>query len=467
MDNNEYTTESALNEAMQPLPMKRKVAYAIGDFANNFSWTFVSAYLMYFWTDVLGVTAAFAGTIMLVSRFWDAVNDPIIGTLADRTRTRWGCYRPWILFSALPLAVINVLIFTAFPIRTQAGKNAYAFVTFFVLVLIFTCVNIPYTAMQASTTLNTTERSKQASFRLIGAYVGMLFVSNMTLRFVNWLGKGDDAKGFMSTAVLYSFIMVPCLVLCFLGTREVCTPISAEKTPMKDSIKALKGNAPVMILAYGFLVYGLYSYGRSAVAMYYFTYNAGNKLLFANYSLFNYGGCLLGTILMPKLVVHFKNKASVARLGYSVVTVLLICMGLFIDPTKISNIRILYVMQLVTSTAQGMAVSSLYGMMPDTTEYTQYKYGIRASGFISSMTSFAMKLGMGIGTAGVGWALAWFGYKAGAAQLTSALGCINAIFTFVPAGFALIAVILLGFYKLDKESYNKMVHELGLDKKAE
>ena len=123
MELDKQNIDTGQNEAMQSLPLKRKLAFAMGDIGNNFSWTFVSSYLMYFWTDVLGVSTGFSGTIMLISRFWDAVNDPIIGTMADRTRSRWGCYRPWILLAAVPLAIVNILAFTAFPIASQTDRN--------------------------------------------------------------------------------------------------------------------------------------------------------------------------------------------------------------------------------------------------------------------------------------------------------------------------------------------------------
>lgn len=453
-------------EALKPLPISRHVCYGLGDFANNFSWAFVASFLMYFWTDVLGVSAAFGGTIMLVSRFWDAINDPIVGTLADRTRTKWGSYRPWLLWSAIPMAIINILAFTAFPISSQAGRNAYALVTFFILVFIFTCVNIPYSAMSAAASLNTNERAKMASFRLIGSYAGSLIVANYTLKLVEKFGSGDAAQGYMMTAVLYSVIMVVFLLVCFAGTKEVCRPVNKEKIPLRESFKALKGNAPVLILCLGFLAYGFYSYGRSAVAMYYFTYNAGNKALFATYSLFNVGGALLGSIIMPKIAHRFKNKATVPIFGFFIMTAIMIIIGTFIDPTRSSDITILFILQGIASVCQGMSVSSLYSMIPDTTEYTQVRHGVRASGFISSTTSFAMKLGMGVGTASVGWLLGAFGYVAGAEQSASALTCIRVIFTYAPAVFSAIAGTALLFYKLDKAAYEKMVSDLGLNKSS-
>ena len=249
--------------------------------------------------------------------------------------------------------------------------------------------------------------------------------------------------------VIYSIVMVIFLLICFAGTKEVCRPVKKEKIPLRESFKAIKGNAPVLILCLGFLAYGFYSYGRSAVAMYYFTYNAGNKALFATYSLFNVGGALLGSIIMPRIAHRFGNKATVPIFGFFIMTVIMIVIGAFIDPTVASDVVVLFILQGIASICQGMSVSSLYSMIPDTTEYTQVKYGMRASGFISSTTSFAMKLGMGIGTASVGWILGACGYVAGATQSASALLCIRVIFTYAPAVFSAVAATALLFYKLD------------------
>lgn len=460
------STTAKVDDPMGKLPFSRKLAYCCGDFGSHFSWTFVGSFLMYFWTDVLGVTAAFAGTIMLVSRFWDAVNDPIVGTWADRTNTKWGRYRPW-MFATIPLAVINVLCFTVFPIQSQAGKNWYGLITFFILVFVFTCMNIPYSAMQSVLTLNTDERSSVAGMRLVGAYIGMLLVNNMTLRLVGAFGGGDQARGFMVTAIVYSIIMIPFHLTCFAGTKELVKPTpkeKAEKVPMSESFKALKGNAPVWILSFGFLTYGLYNHGRGTVAMYYFTYNAGNTALFATYSLFNVGALLLGALIMPRIAHRVSNKAHAARAGYAVAGVTLLVMG-FLDTS--GGIGLFFALQAIASVAQGMATSCIYGMIPDCTEYTQHRYGLRAAGFISSLTSFAMKTGMGIGTASVGWVLAATGYVAGQQQNPASLSAINGIFTFVPAAFAIVIAILLCFYKIDRDSYNRMVKEMGLDKQSE
>ncbi len=467
MENTKAQSVEVSKEALQPLPFVRKGTYLLGDFGSNFSWAFISSFLSFFWTDVLGVAPAFVGTIILVSRFWDAINDPLVGTWSDRTRTKWGSYRPWILWFAVPMAIMNVVTFTAFSgLETPLQKNLFALITFFVYVFIFTCVNIPYSAMASVTTLNSAERSKLASFRLIGSYAGNLIVSRFTLKLVASFGGGNQVTGFSRTAMLYSVIMIISWVICFAGAKEVVVPKTVEKVKVKmsENFKAMKGNAPVLILCFGFLVYGFFSYGRAATAMYYFTYNAGDSSWFSTYSLFNVGGLLLGSILMPRVAHMFKNKATVPKIGFFAVTAACFFLGVAINPTKASHIWALFIIQLITSILQGMSVSSLYAMIPDTTEYTQIKHGLRAPGFISSMTSFFMKLGMGVGAGGIGYVLAWFGYVAGQEQTARALMGIKAMFFFVPACFTLIAAILLCFYKLDKATYAKMVEELGMNK---
>jgi GPH family glycoside/pentoside/hexuronide:cation symporter/probable glucitol transport protein GutA len=310
--------------------------------------------------------------------------------------------------------------------------------------------------MQAALTLDSQERASVASFRLFFAFSTSLFIANMTLRFVGWFGGGDQARGFMLTALFYALIMITLHLICFKNTREV-VETKVEKIPYKAAFASLKGNGPVLILAFAFLVYGFFNYGRSATALYYFTYNAGNRMIFATYSLFNMGGQMAGTLLMPFVARKLKNKASVPRIGWAVGGIMLLAMFL-IDPQ--SSIVVLFGLQLICSLGFGMAASMVYGMVPDTTEYTQHKYGLRASGFISAVINFFLKVGMAFGTAGVGWIMALCGYIPNKPQTPEVLMGIRVMFTLVPGILALFAVFLLAFYKLDKSTYNTMVCEL-------
>jgi GPH family glycoside/pentoside/hexuronide:cation symporter/probable glucitol transport protein GutA len=246
-------------------------------------------------------------------------------------------------------------------------------------------------------------------------------------------------------------------LISFKSTKEV-VEVEVEKVSYKESFKTLKGNAPVLILSFAFLVYGFFNYGRSAIALYYFTYNAGNRMLFATYSLFNMGGQMCGALLMPFIAKRFRNKAHVPMVGWGLGGILLIGMFMFVNPN--TNIELLFGLQLLCSIGFGVSASMVYGMVPDTTEYTQYKYGIRASGFISAVVNFFLKVGMALGTAGVGWIMAAYGYVPNQAQTSSVLSCINVMFTLAPGLLALSAVFLLKFYKLDRSAYNNVLKEL-------
>lgn len=449
-----YDVDGA-NIKLSPL---QKCGYAIGDFGNNFSWSFVSAFLMYFWTDSLGIAAGTAGAIIGVSRIWDAINDPLVGRWSDRTKSKWGRYRPWMLFASIPLAVLNVLCFTDFGIQSNTGRAIYATATFFILVFIYTCVNVPYSAMEAAVTLDARERGSLATYRLFFAYVAAAIISYGTQRFVMWFGNGDDSKGYFYTALVFSIVMVICHMVCVRSTKEVVDS-PHEDIPYTESFKALKGNMPVIILSAGFLIYGLFNYGRSAVALYYFTYNADNALGYATYSLINLGSSMVGILLLGTFSAKLKNKATVPMVGFFVTGILTIAIY-FVNPASSGGLMIIYIMTAIMGVCLGMATTMIYGMVPDTTEYTQYHYGMRASGFISAVVNFFLKVGMAIGVAGAGVIMSAMGYVAGTAQSPNVLTGINLIFTLVPGILAIITAVMLKFYPLDHATYEEILEKL-------
>lgn len=447
-----------VDEANIKLSPLKKCGYAIGDFGNNFSWSFVSAFLMYFWTDSLGIAAGTAGAIIGVSRIWDAINDPIVGRWSDRTKSKWGRYRPWMLFASIPLAILNVLCFTDFGIQSGTGKAVYATATFFVLVFVYTCVNVPYSAMEAAVTLDARERGSLATYRLFFAYIAAAIISYGTQRFVIWFGGGNTSKGYFCTALMFSIVMVICHMVCVKNTKEVVNS-PHEDIPYIESFKALKGNWPVIILSAGFLIYGLFYYGRSAIALYYFTYNANNALGYATYSLINLGSSMVGILLLGTFSAKLKNKATVPMMGFFVTGILTVIIY-FVNPATSSGIIVIYITTAIMGICMGMATTMIYGMVPDTTEYTQYHYGMRASGFISAVVNFFLKVGMAVGVAGAGVIMSSMGYVAGAAQSSNVLTGINLIFTIVPGILAIITAILLKFYPLDHATYEDILDKL-------
>ncbi|QDW75442.1 MFS transporter [Lachnospiraceae bacterium KGMB03038] len=447
-----------VDEANIKLTPLQKCGYAIGDFGNNFSWSFISAFLMYFWTDSLGIAAGTAGIIIGASRIWDAINDPIVGRWSDHTKSKWGRYRPWILFASLPLAVLNILCFTDFGIESAVGKIAYATATFFILVFVYTCVNVPYSAMEAAVTLDARERGSLATYRLFFAYTASAIISYGTQRFVILFGGGDDSKGYFMTAVMFSVIMVVCHMICFKNTKEVVnTP--HEDVSYRESFKCLKGNWPVIILSAGFLIYGLFYYGRSSVALYYFTYNADNALAYSTYSLINLVSSMVGILILGSITSKLKNKAIVPMVGFLVSGILTFVIY-FIDPTTTGGMMVVYLTTAVVGLFMGASTTMIYGMVPDTTEYTQLYYGVRASGFISAIVNFFMKVGMAVGVTGAGSVLSAMGYIAGIEQSASVLNGINLIFTVIPGILSIVTAVMLKFYPIDHATYEDILEKL-------
>ena len=206
------------------IPFWKASCFGLGDFGNNFVWTFVGSYLMIFYTDVFGIPMAAVSLLMLIARAWDAINDPIIGGLSDRTRTRWGRYRPWVLLMSFPTAIITVLTFWAHPDWSDTSKIVYMYVTYALLVLCYTGVNIPYSAMTSVLTQNTDERAKLSTMRITLANVSIAGIGIIVVPMVSALGGGNDAIGYRLTAIIFVIIFMICASVVFATQREVVPP---------------------------------------------------------------------------------------------------------------------------------------------------------------------------------------------------------------------------------------------------
>jgi len=462
MENTSAVTTGSTKYDFTP---KRQFLYAIGDFGYNFVWTLVSSFLLYFWTDSFGISAGWAGTIILVSRIWDAINDPIVGRWADNTNTKWGKYRPWIMWSALPLVAVNILCFTVVPIESQLGKNIWACFIFMVAVLISTMWYVPYTAMLSALTLDPDKRAGGSSKRLMCAFAAALLITRFTLPLVDYFGQGNSARGYLLTALLYSCIGLVCWSITFLNTKEI-VQIKVDKISYKESIKLLARNKYVWVLAMGFFAYGMMNYGRSGSAVYFFRYVGGNSAMYGTYGIVHFSSAFVGAFLMPKFAKRAQNKGSVVKYAYLVVAAMMVIQFFLVPDTQTKFIIFLCV-QVVASIGMGAASSMLYGLMPDVVDYTQYIHSARAGGFISAFVNFCLKLGMALTVSAVGWILAATGYVAGAEQSSTTVMGIRLLFTLIPAVFALIASIIFFFYKLDKPALGKMVKEMGLKEVTE
>ncbi len=436
----------------------RKIGYACGDFACNMSWSLVGSYLVYFLTDIALINAATVGMVIFVSKFWDAINDPVIGSLADRTHTRWGRYRPWVMFSFIPMLIFNVLTFTTNPEWTESARTWWGLGMYFILVLVYTMVNVTYSAMPAMMTRDTETRSALSSYRMTGAFLAMTVLSFATIRIVNAMGGG--AVGYRNAALVFSVLAFPFFVITILSTKEVVTvdDTKTEKVSFISQFKVLKGNWPVIEIAIAYLGWGIIQ-GGMTFRLYFCTYNAGDALLYSNtQTLWSIMG-MVGAFLVSYLVTKVKNKGTLGGVAFSIIAACSI-ISQFLPITTGAGQALYYVMQAGVGLGSGLMLGNVFGMMPDTAEYTYHRYGVYCAGFLSTFINFMLKVGQAISIAGAAAILDALGYVAGAEQNATVLFAMN----FGSHGFigicSIICAIALFAYKLDKETYNKIVAEL-------
>lgn len=434
----------------------RKIGYALADGGNNFSYSFIISFLLFFATDVFGVGAAVIATIILVARVIDAVLDPIIGGLADRTRSRWGSYRPWILFGSIPLCILLVLCFSAIPFESDIAKTVYVCVVFTLAMIVYSCVNIPYSAATAVITRDADERASTTAYRLVVAVaIGTFVIGQVTLPLVSLYSgpDGDAARGWFLTALTYALVAMALYVISFLSIKEVLAP-PMEKQTFGEMFTAMKHNGPAWILSFGFFVMGLFYYARSSAYIYYFTYVAGDQNLYTSFMLFFAFGSLAGAVIVPIVGPRLRNKSHLVIVGFFVSGALMVICT-FLQPA--ANWPLFVALNVVIAFTIIAAMTMMYGMVPDTTEYGEWKTGTRAAGFISAFITFALKVGMAVGISSIGFLLAGMGYQAGGEQPSDVLATINALTNLVPGVGALIGGIVFLFYRLDRKTYDDIL----------
>lgn len=294
------------------LPFISKFAYGMGDVGCNFSWMFVGNFLMIFYSDVFGISMSAVAGLMLFSRFWDAINDPIVGGLTDRTKSRWGRYRPWLLIAAPITAMVLMATFWAHPDWSNTAKIIYMSVTYCILVLGYTCVNIPYGTLCGAMTQNIEERAKINTFRSVSAMIAIGIINIITLPLISKLGGGNDKQGYLLVAVVYGIIFALCHIFCFAKTKEAVTVPEKEKITLKLQLKTVIQNKPYLLALLGQFLFGVTLYGRNADALYYFKYVEGSEAFFTKYSMAIIIPSIIGAGLFPIIFKWTGNKGRAA-----------------------------------------------------------------------------------------------------------------------------------------------------------
>lgn len=436
------------------VPLISKLAYGMGDVGCNFSWMFVGNFLMIFYTDVFGISMSAVATLMLFSRFWDAINDPIIGGLSDKTHTRWGRYRPWLLFAAPLTALVLILTFWAHPDWSQTHKIIYMAVTYCILVLGYTCVNIPYGTLCGAMTQNMTERAQINTSRSVSAMIAIGIINIITIPLIEWLGNGNARQGYLLIAILYGTIFAVCHIFCFAKTKEVVEVPIAQKIPLRLQLQAVAKNKPYLLALLGQVLFGFILYGRNADLLYYFTYVENDAVLFTYYSMAIIIPSIIGAACFPKVFQLTSNKgwaASVFAFGTGITIIALFFFSPVTSPIPF------YLFAALSQFFFSGFNTAIYAIIPDCVEYGEWRTGIRNDGFQYAFISLGNKIGMALGTALLALSLGWAGYEANTTQNEAVVAIMRHSFSTIPGILWVVTALALFFYKLDKRSYNRIL----------
>lgn len=434
-----------MDNANVRLSLKEKLSYGASDCAYNLIFNVVTAYMMFYYTDVAGISLLSVGTLFLVVRVLDAVAGPVVGALIDKTHTKWGKVRPWFLWFGAPFAIIGFLAFSV-PDFGGVAKIVYVYITYVMMNFLAVCVTTPCTALLPNLTTNTQERVNANAFRNVGGQIGVIASGMLTLPLVNLIGRGNQQLGFTLTMFLYGVICAGLLFMTFVNTRErVFTPKEKEP-PFAKSFMAMIHNGPWWILVLLNFVIFIGVVTKSSSIVYFFKYNVGNEALSALANGVNSAGMIVGMILAPFFAKKMKNR-NIAILFFSIG--ILGLLGLYVG-ARVMCIPLIFVALAVSAffqTGQSMG----FVMLADVVDYGEWKTGVRSQGLITSCATIGITCGAGI----AGWlstvVLKASGFVPNQEQSAQALNAITVNFVWIPVICCVIGIVLMLFYKVDDQ----------------
>ncbi|MFZ0452146.1 MAG: MFS transporter [Ignavibacteriaceae bacterium] len=450
------------------ISLLEKVSYGCGDFASSMFWKLFSMFLLFFYTDVFGISAAAVGTMFLVTRIWDAVNDPMMGVIADRTHSKFGKFRPYLLYVAVPFAIIGLLTFTT-PDFNYTGKLIYAYVTYTLMMMIYTMVNVPYASLLGVITNNLEERTSLASWRFIGAFTGGLVVTATANSLVEYFGgNSNPAKGYQWTVGFYAVLAAIFFILTFAGTKERLKP-AASKNSLKDDLKDIGKNGPWFIMLGAGISVLIFNSLRDGSILYYFKYYIKDQNInfFGHQYSFNYSVLssaymtiwlatnIIGVILAKPVSSKIGKKKTF--LLSTVLSALLSFVLFFLQP---SQIGLIFLSNIFIGISAGIVLPLIWSMYADISDYSEWKTGRRATGLIFSSSSMSQKFGWTIGGALNGWLLSAFGFQANVQQSDESLLGIRLMISVIAGIGAILAILFIFFYPLNEDFMNKVELEL-------
>jgi len=371
-------------EQSNKLSLKEKVGYACGDVASNFYWRVFDVFLFIFYTDVFGLSATAVGTMMLVTRLIDAFSDPLMGAMADRTSTKYGKFRPYLLWGIIPIAAAGILTFTV-PDVGDTGKLVWAYATYIFMMLAYTFINVPYGALMGVITSDSNQRTTLTSFRFIGAFSGGTLVAYLTPDLVAYLGGDNEILGWQLTMALYGVVAAGLFLATFLTTKERIAPPAEQKTPILQDLKDLTKNKPWIILFSLALIIMLTITLRGSSGTFYFKYFVGREDLIGSFSMAYMLSLMVGAAATP-LLVKFVDKKKLLLILMSLVAVFSV---LFFFVPK-DNIPLIFAVQILIGLCLGPKSPLVFSMYADTADYSEWKNGRRATAMVFSAAAFVL-----------------------------------------------------------------------------
>ena len=453
--------------------LKEKIGYGFGDMSSSMFWKIFSYYLPFFYSNIFGLSLVDAGVLVLVTRIWDAVSDPMMGVISDRTNTKWGKYRPYLLWVAPFFSICGILLFTT-PDLDYAGKLIWAYVTYILMMTVYTGINVPYGAMLGVMTDDTNEKTVFSSFRMFFAYGGSFVSLFLWEPLTNLMGGYNTPGGWFWAMVVIAAACFVMFLLCFFMTKEHLKTVSTVS--VGSDFKALLSNKPWWLLIGAALCFNLFNTVRGATVAYFFQDIIGPSVTLAFFGIVFafYAGLFLGVGEVSNMVgvascVPISNKQE-KKTTFILVNASLFVLSVlfFFIPCTPTGYWLMLIAQIVISILTGIMSPLVWSMYADVSDYAELEFHTASTGLIFSSSSMAQKFGGAIGGAAVLWLLSGFGYitdpdilKAGhVVQPEDALSCLRWLMSFIPACVALLSMCIVWFYPLTTERINKINAEL-------
>lgn len=491
-----------MTQATEKLSILEKVGYSLGDLAANLIFQTLVMFIAFFYTDVYQLPPAQASAVILICGILGGVIfTPIMGMIADRTDTRWGKFRPWILWTSVPFGVCALLAFTT-PDFDPTGKLIYAFVTYLALVLLYSANNLPYSALSGVITGNMNERVSLSSYRFVAVMVAQFIIQVLMLPFVLILGDGDKAEGFKQVMLIFSLVGIVFFIITFLTTKERVVPKPEQVSTVKEDLADLFKNTPWLIMVCATVLVFMMLALKSGTLIYYFENYLSEAHLadFLESSGFNSFIDGLNSTLQGAGMTRFKWPEDPATSAFSLfngVGIILMIIGIgfskplstrfgkkdvfgwalavsmvfivalyFIDPTSIPTV---FLMQLLHGFTYGITIPLLWAMIADVADYSEWKNNRRATGIIFSAMILGLKLGLTLGGAMVASVLAFYGYSAAIdvqpAEAIRGIKLAVSLYSSLPA--LLAAALVLLFYKIDKKMEMRIERDLEVRRSSD